>query len=160
MNAGFLFRIGGLFSASLKTHWRSIGARLLSTDQSNFKDSPSVKEDELKKFENFSWWNEGDQIGSLQHLNPVRCRFINTVSRSWFGSVHQGSPLQGRSVLDVGCGVGIFAESLGRLGGDVLGIDVIQSNINGAQRHLESDPRLKERIQYLTFLYHNPILLN
>jgi 2-polyprenyl-6-hydroxyphenyl methylase/3-demethylubiquinone-9 3-methyltransferase len=42
------------------------------------------------------------------------------------------------SVLDVGCGGGILAESMARLGAQVLGIDVVERNIAIARQHAES----------------------
>jgi 2-polyprenyl-6-hydroxyphenyl methylase/3-demethylubiquinone-9 3-methyltransferase len=45
-------------------------------------------------------------------------------------------------VLDVGCGGGLLAESLARLGGDVLAIDAGRENIEIARIHAEGDPFL------------------
>ena len=45
-------------------------------------------------------------------------------------------------VLDVGCGGGLLAESLARLGGDILAIDAGRENIEIAKIHAEGDPFL------------------
>ena len=54
------------------------------------------------------------------------------------------------NVLDIGCGGGIFSESLGRLGfGSVLGIDPTDKCIEVAREHLQGAAGdLKERVQY------------
>lgn len=50
--------------------------------------------------------------------------------------------MKGKKVLDVGCGGGLLAESLARLGGDVLAIDAGRENIEIARIHAEGDPFL------------------
>ena len=58
-----------------------------------------------------------------------------------------GPPLAGLKVLDVGCGAGLFAEPLARLGGDVLGIDPAPASIGVARRHAEeTGARLAYRV--------------
>lgn len=52
-------------------------------------------------------------------------------------------------VLDVGCGAGILAESLGRLGmGNILGIDPTPKCIELAEQHLMTDKELSQKITY------------
>ena len=46
-------------------------------------------------------------------------------------------PLEGLSVLDIGCGGGLVCEPLARLGASVTGIDPASSNIEAARRHAE-----------------------
>ena len=48
-----------------------------------------------------------------------------------------GLPLAGVSLLDVGCGAGLFAEPLARLGADVVGVDPAPAAIEAARRHAE-----------------------
>nr|XP_036856997.1 ubiquinone biosynthesis O-methyltransferase, mitochondrial isoform X2 [Manis javanica] len=62
---------------------------------------------------------------------------------------HQpGTPLSGMKILDVGCGGGLLAEPLGRLGASVTGIDPVDENIKTAQCHKSFDPVLEKRIEY------------
>ena len=61
-------------------------------------------------------------------------------------------PFENRRILDVGCGGGILTEALGRLGGDVLGIDVVPQNIASAQHHLHSDPSLSQTVTLFSLL--------
>jgi 2-polyprenyl-3-methyl-5-hydroxy-6-metoxy-1,4-benzoquinol methylase len=52
-------------------------------------------------------------------------------------------------VLDIGCGAGILAESLTRLGmGSVEAIDPTDKCIAMAEKHLEQCPELKSRLKY------------
>lgn len=116
-----------------------------------FESSASTKESELKKFQGAAWWNRNGAYGTLHRFNPARCRMIRDAAMAHFRkneTCDARFPLQGKSVLDVGCGGGILTESLGRLGGQVLGIDVIQQNIETAQKHLQYDLRLKPKISY------------
>lgn len=65
----------------------------------------------------------------------------STTSTSTTGA-GTGKWLNGLKVLDVGCGGGLLAESLARLGGDVLAIDAGKENIEIAKIHAQGDPFL------------------
>lgn len=89
-------------------------------------------------------------------MNPARVEYIrqkllNANEPEWtFESRHStpttapgtGKWLNGLKVLDVGCGGGLLAESLARLGGDVLAIDAGKENIEIAKIHAQGDPFL------------------
>jgi len=88
-------------------------------------------------------------------MNPSRVEYIrqkllNSNEPEWtFETRHDnvreqgtGKWLKGKKVLDVGCGGGLLAESLARLGGDVLAIDAGRENIEIARIHAEGDPFL------------------
>ena len=57
-------------------------------------------------------------------------------------------PLRHLSVLDVGCGGGLFAEALARLGADVTGVDTSATAIRVASAHAQADPAVASRIAY------------
>jgi 2-polyprenyl-6-hydroxyphenyl methylase / 3-demethylubiquinone-9 3-methyltransferase len=58
-----------------------------------------------------------------------------------------GAPLAGVDLLDVGCGAGLFAEPLARLGADVVGVDPALAAIEAARRHAEeTGARLAYRV--------------
>jgi 2-polyprenyl-3-methyl-5-hydroxy-6-metoxy-1,4-benzoquinol methylase len=57
-------------------------------------------------------------------------------------------PLQGLSILDVGCGGGLFAEALARLGAAVTGIDASEASVRVAAAHAAVDPALAARLEY------------
>lgn len=52
-------------------------------------------------------------------------------------------------MLDVGCGGGILAESLARLGAHVHGIDVTEANVGAARAHARGDPRVADRVRWV-----------
>jgi 2-polyprenyl-6-hydroxyphenyl methylase/3-demethylubiquinone-9 3-methyltransferase len=81
---------------------------------------------------------------ALHRLNPVRIAYVRDLLARHF--THQGEarsanaprPLAGLSVLDIGCGGGILAEPLARLGATVTGIDPGKDNIVVAAEHAQS----------------------
>ena len=52
-----------------------------------------------------------------------------------------GAPLTGVDLLDVGCGAGLFAEPLARLGANVIGVDPAPAAIEAARPHAEETGR-------------------
>ncbi len=57
-------------------------------------------------------------------------------------------PLQGLSILDVGCGGGLFSEALARLGASVTGIDASEGAIFVAREHARADAVIQGRTAY------------
>jgi 2-polyprenyl-6-hydroxyphenyl methylase/3-demethylubiquinone-9 3-methyltransferase len=80
------------------------------------------------------WWNPRGSSAMLHRLNPVRLGYIRAaVDRHW--STSGFKPLAGRSALDVGCGAGLLAEPLARLGAKVTGVDAAAENVAAARLH-------------------------
>lgn len=81
---------------------------------------------ELAKFSDLAhrWWDPESEFKPLHQINPLRLGWIDGLS-----------PLQGRKVLDVGCGGGILADSMARRGAEVLGIDLATKALRVAQLH-------------------------
>lgn len=72
----------------------------------------------------------------LHRLNPVRLRYIREqVDAHWHGDPKARTPLSGKRVLDMGCGAGLLAEPLTRMGGIVTGVDAAHENIVVAKAH-------------------------
>lgn len=112
----------------------------------------TVSPEEIEHFNRLgsTWWDEAGSFGLLHRMNPIRTQFIRE-RMLWDVTPHSSPPdysihghqfLTGRTVLDVGCGGGIFSEVLARLGGDVLGIDAASGSIQAAQAHACLDPAL------------------
>jgi 2-polyprenyl-6-hydroxyphenyl methylase/3-demethylubiquinone-9 3-methyltransferase len=82
---------------------------------------------ELAKFSELAhrWWDPTSEFKPLHQINPLRLRWIDDAAN-----------LKGKSVLDVGCGGGILAESMAALGASVKGIDLSDKALKVAQLHL------------------------
>lgn len=89
------------------------------------------------------WWDPKGSSAMLHRLNPVRLAFLRAAVDAHFGA-NSGPgdsralrPLAGRRALDVGCGAGLLAEPLARLGAAVTGVDAAEENIAAARAHAE-----------------------
>lgn len=93
---------------------------------------------ELAKFSDLAhrWWDTESEFRPLHQINPLRLGWINEIA-----------PVQEKRALDVGCGGGILADAMARLGADVLGIDLATKALRVAQLHaLEAQtPRVQYR---------------
>jgi 2-polyprenyl-6-hydroxyphenyl methylase/3-demethylubiquinone-9 3-methyltransferase len=84
------------------------------------------------------WWNPRGKMAPLHKFNPVRLAFIRDRVCSHYGRDPKSlDSLSGLDILDVGCGGGILAEPLARLGGRVTAIDPAEENVNAARIHAE-----------------------
>ncbi|MDF3035812.1 MAG: ubiG [Paucimonas sp.] len=90
---------------------------------------------ELQKFSDLAhrWWDPTSEFRPLHEINPLRLEWINS-----------RAPLAGKTVVDIGCGGGILAESMARKGADVTGIDLSEKALKVADLHsLESGVRVR-----------------
>jgi 2-polyprenyl-6-hydroxyphenyl methylase/3-demethylubiquinone-9 3-methyltransferase len=72
----------------------------------------------------------------LHKLNPVRLAYIRDhIDQHWGLDECNLRPLEGRRAADVGCGAGLLAEPLARLGAEVTGVDAAPENIAAAGEH-------------------------
>lgn len=85
------------------------------------------------------WWNPDGASAMLHRLNPVRLKYLrDEVDRHWQCDECSRTPLVGKTALDVGCGAGLLAEPLARLGAKVTGIDASPELIGAAFNHASS----------------------
>jgi 2-polyprenyl-6-hydroxyphenyl methylase / 3-demethylubiquinone-9 3-methyltransferase len=83
-----------------------------------------------------AWWDPNGKFKPLHRLGPERMTFIRDAALAQFGRTGGGlRPLAGLSVLDVGCGGGLVAEPLARMGAAVTGIEPEEANIAAARAH-------------------------
>jgi 2-polyprenyl-6-hydroxyphenyl methylase/3-demethylubiquinone-9 3-methyltransferase len=100
--------------------------------------SVNVDPAELEKFASLAhrWWDKTSEFKPLHAINPLRLNFID-------GLVG----LQGKRVLDVGCGGGILSESMAEKGAHVTGIDLGDKALKVAKLHqLESGSTVDYRL--------------
>jgi 2-polyprenyl-6-hydroxyphenyl methylase/3-demethylubiquinone-9 3-methyltransferase len=88
---------------------------------------PNADPAELEKFSRLAhrWWDPAGEFKPLHDINPLRLDWI---------AGH--APLEGATVLDVGCGGGILAEAMARRGARVTGIDLSEKALKVAELHL------------------------
>ena len=82
------------------------------------------------------WWDPDGKSAMLHKLNPVRLAYIrDRIDQHWQADEHGFRPLEGRTALDVGCGAGLLAEPLARIGAKVTAIDAAPELIEVAKAH-------------------------
>jgi 2-polyprenyl-6-hydroxyphenyl methylase/3-demethylubiquinone-9 3-methyltransferase len=82
------------------------------------------------------WWDPKGSSAMLHRLNPVRLAFLrDAIDLHWGGDIASVKPLLDKTVLDVGCGAGLLAEPLARLGAQVTGVDAASENVEAARAH-------------------------
>jgi 2-polyprenyl-6-hydroxyphenyl methylase/3-demethylubiquinone-9 3-methyltransferase len=98
----------------------------------------SIVADEVEQFAKLAddWWDPDGASAMLHKLNPVRLAYIrDRLNQHWSLDEHSRRPLEGKSALDVGCGAGLLAEPLARLGAEVTAIDAAPELIAVARDH-------------------------
>ena len=87
----------------------------------------NVDHAEVSKFEQLAsrWWDPNSEFKPLHEINPLRLDYID-----------ERVGLSGKTVLDVGCGGGILAESMAARGAHVTGIDMAEAPLEVARLHL------------------------
>lgn len=101
--------------------------------------SKSIDHDEIAKFSAISeeWWDASGKFAPLHKFNPVRIKYITDKSIEHFRT-GADKPLSGLKLLDIGCGGGLLAEPMARLGADVTAIDASEKNIKIASSHADN----------------------
>jgi 2-polyprenyl-6-hydroxyphenyl methylase/3-demethylubiquinone-9 3-methyltransferase len=108
--------------------------------------SASTDPEELARFARLGdqWWDLKGPQAALHKLNPVRIGYLRNLLCAHFPDGDKprargaAKPLTGLRVVDLGCGGGLLAEPLAKLGAQVTAIDPAEENILAARRHAEA----------------------
>jgi len=101
----------------------------------------TIDPDEIDRFaaQAESWWDPEGSFRTLHRVNPARLGFIRRHLTAHFGRDPTSlRPFDGLTLLDIGCGGGLVAEPMARLGFTVTGIDGGAEAIDAARRHAEA----------------------
>lgn len=85
-----------------------------------------------------AWWDPTGPYAILHQLTPLRLSWIQEVKTRTYGN----PALQGKKLLDVGCGGGLLSEALARQGARVTGLDTLEENILAARNHQRASEKL------------------
>jgi len=107
----------------------------------------SINKKEIEKFSKIAeeWWNPNGKFKPLHNFNPIRIRYIKDNIIKDFNLKISDKPLKKINILDIGCGGGLLAEPMCRLGANVVGIDASKKNIKIAKFHAKKN---KLKIDY------------
>ena len=97
----------------------------------------NVDQSEIAKFSALAhrWWDPNSEFKPLHAINPLRLGWIKSLVN-----------LEGKKVVDIGCGGGILAESISKCGADTTGIDLSEKALKVAELHaLEVGAKLTYR---------------
>lgn len=97
----------------------------------NYDVTETAKFDQLAS----QWWDPKGECGPLHDLNGPRVDYVAA-----------RTPLRGQTVLDIGCGGGLFTEAMARHGAHVTGIDLASRVLAVAKMHAEVE---RLQIEYL-----------
>jgi 2-polyprenyl-6-hydroxyphenyl methylase/3-demethylubiquinone-9 3-methyltransferase len=91
----------------------------------------NVDANELARFAAVAqrWWDPLGEMRPLHDLNPVRLSYVE-----------QAMPLQGRLIVDVGCGGGLLSEAMAQRGAQVTGLDLSAELLEVARQHARETP--------------------
>ncbi len=90
-------------------------------------NAENVDPQEISKFNALAsrWWDPAGDFKPLHQINPLR-----------LGYIAERAGLEGRRVIDVGCGGGILSEAMAAAGARVTGIDMAEAPLGVARLHL------------------------
>jgi 2-polyprenyl-6-hydroxyphenyl methylase/3-demethylubiquinone-9 3-methyltransferase len=109
-----------------------------STSEGPTRAATSIVPEEVKQFASHAgdWWDPNGSEAMLHKLNPVRLKYIrDMIDQHWQCDECSRTPLQDKTALDVGCGAGLLAEPLARLGAKLTAIDASPELIEVAREH-------------------------
>ena len=113
---------------------------MAATPQNNATSAATLDSGEIERFAKLAaeWWDEKGPFRPLHQINPTRLSYIRDQLCSHFSRDPKDPPsLTGLNILDIGCGGGLVAEPLTRLGANLTGIDPARETIEAAKAHAD-----------------------
>lgn len=101
----------------------------------------SIDRDEVQQFAALAdrWWDPDGPFRPLHRLSPVRIEILRARLLNHFGLPGDSlRPLAGKRLIDIGCGGGLVAEPMTRLGAEVVAIDAAAEGVEAARLHADS----------------------
>lgn len=108
------------------------------TGQNTAPDAGTIDPGEAAHFgaQAADWWDPAGSSAMLHRLGLARMAYIRAaIDRHWGSDERALRPLAGKRALDIGCGAGLVAEPLARLGARLTAIDAAPENIDVAREH-------------------------
>lgn len=105
------------------------------------RDGDTVDREDIDRFaaHSDSWWDPSGSFRPLHRINPARIEFIRRHLLAHFRrDARSLRPFDGLTLVDIGCGGGLVAEPMARLGFTVTGIDAGAEAIAAARAHAEA----------------------
>jgi 2-polyprenyl-6-hydroxyphenyl methylase/3-demethylubiquinone-9 3-methyltransferase len=111
--------------------------------QEKLRSDSTIDPEDVARFDRLGaqWWDRDGPMQALHRFNPVRVAYLRELlgkhfllegkPRDW----RSAAPLDGLTILDIGCGAGILSEPLARLGARMTAIDPAGRNIEVAREH-------------------------
>ncbi len=114
------------------------GARNPQSEAISGAKGPSIDPADVARFsaQAAEWWDPKGPFAPLHRFNPARLAFLRDRFAARFGRTGRGA-FEGLSLIDVGCGGGLIAEPMRRLGFEVTGVDASAENVGTARAHAD-----------------------
>lgn len=103
-------------------------------------EGPSIDPADVARFsaQAAEWWDPKGPFAPLHRFNPARLRFVRDRVAEHYGlNPNTRAPFAGLSLIDIGCGGGLLAEPMRRMGFEVTALDASSENIGTARAHAE-----------------------
>ena len=111
-----------------------------SAETSEGAAGPSIDPADVARFsaQAAEWWDARGPFAPLHRFNPARLAFVRRTALEHFGRDDRArAPFEGLTLLDVGCGGGLIAEPMRRMGFAVTAVDASSENIGTARAHAD-----------------------
>lgn len=103
-------------------------------------EGPSIDPEDVARFsaQAAEWWDPKGPFAPLHRFNPARLKFVRDRVAAHYGlDANTRAPFTGMNLIDIGCGGGLLAEPMRRMGFDVTALDASSENIGTARAHAE-----------------------